>query len=417
MNTAPELDRIEFRVVADRFSNLFFFLNDAEFDSARATVAIGPENGVVGSVDGELLFSIRYQPNPGFTGVDQITLRLEDDRGAVRFQDAVILVRPKGVEEDFPVPILDPDPFNFPPFAAEFEAIAGLLGTTTTGQLFGFDEDGDTLFFSPRASLSPQFGDLTIAPDGAFTYTPRDLSQTEDSFAFYVSDGRSVAYGSAIIQLSDSLEAGDGDDLVRGSPVDNLIDGGGGRDRLFGGGGDDTVLGERGKDVLAGGVGDDQLFGGAGADVLKGNRGKDELRGENGDDRLIGGGGADELFGGSSRDQLFGGGGADVLVGGKGRDLIKGGGGSDTLSGTVGLDTLAGGAGADQFNVGGLGGVLVIEDFTSGQDRIAFFRNAVFEELVIVDRAFGTLVQDGNLKIRLLDQEADMLTVDDFLFG
>ncbi|WP_298965669.1 putative Ig domain-containing protein [uncultured Roseibium sp.] len=65
-------------------------------------------------------------------------------------------------------------------------------------------------------------------------------------------------------------------DLVLGSSIDNLIDGGhgddtlygrGGNDELFGGKSDDKLYGEEGDDQLSGGYQDDQLFGGGGSDT------------------------------------------------------------------------------------------------------------------------------------------------------
>jgi len=75
--------------------------------------------------------------------------------------------------------------------------------------------------------------------------------------------------------------------------------------------------------------GDDLLLGGVLSDVLKGENGNDRLQGHHGDDRLEGGAGNDDLQGGSGHDLLVSGTGNDTLDGGLGSDtyLINGRGG------------------------------------------------------------------------------------------
>ncbi len=117
----------------------------------------------------------------------------------------------------------------------------------------------------------------------------------------------------------------------RGTKYDDLLDGGGGNDRLFGKGGDDLLEGGRGRDKLYGGRGDDVLRGGDGADRLYGQRGDDLLEGGEGRDRLYGKSGADRLYGGPGDDRLYGGSGDDFLDPGPGDDRVHGGGGRDVL--------------------------------------------------------------------------------------
>jgi hypothetical protein len=87
------------------------------------------------------------------------------------------------------------------------------------------------------------------------------------------------------------VNAGGGDDTValarkvtapvtmRGGPGDDVLVGGGGRDRLLGGPGDDELVGRHADDRLYGGPGDDLLLGGRGADVCNGGGGSNSLRG------------------------------------------------------------------------------------------------------------------------------------------
>ncbi len=89
------------------------------------------------------------------------------------------------------------------------------------------------------------------------------------------------------------------------------------------GGYNDIVNRIRGMD------GDDLLHGGVLNDVLLGENGNDRLHGQHGDDRLDGGAGSDDLQGGSGHDSLVAGTGHDTMNGGLGSDtyLISGRGG------------------------------------------------------------------------------------------
>ncbi|HEY0044679.1 MAG TPA: calcium-binding protein [Allosphingosinicella sp.] len=65
---------------------------------------------------------------------------------------------------------------------------------------------------------------------------------------------------------NNSLDAGEGADLVEG---------GMGADRIRGGGGNDLLLGDEGDDVIDGEAGDDFMAGGLGSDILRGGQGND----------------------------------------------------------------------------------------------------------------------------------------------
>lgn len=70
-----------------------------------------------------------------------------------------------------------------------------------------------------------------------------------------------------------------------------------------------------------------------GDDVLWGSRVQDLIDGLGGNDRITGRGGADRIEGGTGDDDIRGGGGRDSLAGEGGRDILSGGYGRDTLSG------------------------------------------------------------------------------------
>jgi Ca2+-binding RTX toxin-like protein len=119
----------------------------------------------------------------------------------------------------------------------------------------------------------------------------------------------------------ENVIGGSGADLLTGSALDNLIEGGDGGDKIVGGGGDDTVSYEHStsgvtvnlalKTAQSGGhaAGDtlssiENALGSGIADTLIGTPKNNTLSGGNGDDILTGGGGADLLTGGDGRDHF-----------------------------------------------------------------------------------------------------------------
>ena len=89
-----------------------------------------------------------------------------------------------------------------------------------------------------------------------------------------------------------------------GTPGDDELSGGLGRDVFLGLGGDDEFQGSLNEDRACGGAGDDHLIGGPERDRLAGGAGRDELHGEGGDDALDGGKGTDECLGGPGTDSF-----------------------------------------------------------------------------------------------------------------
>lgn len=146
--------------------------------------------------------------------------------------------------------------------------------------------------------------------------------------------------GSHKVDVAAIIDAGDGDDIVRGGDLGNDLLGGSGNDTLVGGRLDDWLLGQDGDDVLfAGAVSNISFAAGdaaaeAAAIAVNGGNGN-LLRGGAGNDRLYGGRGADWLEGGAGVDRILGGDGADIISGGAGDDrfgngaALFGGGGSD----------------------------------------------------------------------------------------
>ncbi len=191
-----------------------------------------------------------------------------------------------------------------------------------------------------------------------------------------------------------------GDDNIKGTNGQDIIDGGAGNDRLRGIGDDDSINGGDGNDMIFGEGGNDIIIGGLGNDLIFGNDGEDLLHGQDGDDVLIGGAGRDILNGGIGDDALLGNTGNDILYGEAGNDALIGGAGDDSLYGDDGLDTLVGGDGNDTV-YGGIGDDVIVgeadNDELFGEEGDDFITGGTGVDTIDggdgIDTAFGG---DGN---------------------
>ena len=86
--------------------------------------------------------------------------------------------------------------------------------------------------------------------------------------------------------------------------------------------GDDVLRGTSGNDIINCGAGDDVVFAGAGNDIVNCGPGDDEIHGGSGDDRLNGEEGNDSIFGDSGNDRINGGPDRDEGFGGSGTDTF-----------------------------------------------------------------------------------------------
>jgi len=144
---------------------------------------------------------------------------------------------------------------------------------------------------------------------------------------------------------NDTITDDKGNDRLRGGAGNDTISAGAGNDWAWGDDGDDSVHGDWGNDHVLGGLGNDLVYGDAGQDAVDGNEGDDTQYGGLGHDRLHGGAGNDVLYGEANKDHLWGDDGDDLLFGGDDKDHLWGGLGNDVLKGEAAADHLDGGAG------------------------------------------------------------------------
>jgi VCBS repeat-containing protein len=245
------------------------------------------------------------------------------------------------------------------------------------------------------------YGELTINPDGSYSYAldntrgaVQALAEGVTAFETFTYEVKDADGLTDLAQLTLSIAGAD-------EPL-TLI-GNAGFDTLTGGGGNDNLSGLAGRDVLIGNGGDDTLDGGANRDTMDGGAGNDTYYVDNVFDVVTEGlnGGTDTIIstlaltlganvengtltnsaniritGNELDNVLTGNSGNNKLEGLNGNDQLSGGFGADTLIGGLGSDTMTGGSGADRFvftvieetAVGA--GRDVISDFVAGIDRI-----------------------------------------------
>ena len=183
---------------------------------------------------------------------------------------------------------------------------------------------------------------------------------------------------------NDKVTGSTGDDVADGGPGDDELQGLAGNDGVFGGDGNDTLAGDgfdvMGNDVIDGGAGYDQIEYDWLADVgdyqppitvsEDGNAGDGrpgeadnvtavEKIGLNAPVTLIGSDAAEDfsMFNTDGGGRLVGNGGDDKLTGFDLADEIDGGPGNDTIAGGYGDDTITGGPGRDAINADNSGAI------------------------------------------------------------
>jgi len=263
-------------------------------------------------------------------------------------------------------------------------------------------------------------------------------------------DGGSVIVTHIGDDLANTMDCGDGDDVVFGLGGDDLIIGGGGNDVMDGGEGSDTYMisGFQGADqfsdtgtgaddydmVVAGADGTIFCLDGFGPDsgIEEFDAGVYEgvnIRGTGDSDvmdfsqtKLTG---IAYIHGMNGHDVIIGSQDGDLIFGGLGDDSLDGQGGDDVLNGGYGSDVLTGGAGNDIFRLTAISDSAdIFTDFTSGEDKVdlsAITANSDYVAYSLVQKGQNTIVRvelsDGSTNDLAILQgiDADSLSGADFL--
>lgn len=222
--------------------------DDANKNPLTYSIVAQPANGSL-SVSGD---TVKYTPNPGFSGTDSFTYVASDGAAASAPATATVTV---------PAPAPAPGPGT--PTGPKPGACANdVLGTAARDLMAG-----------------TAAGERLVGGRG---------NDVIDGNA-----GADCLLGEA---GNDLLSGGAGDDDLSGSAGNDALDGDAGKDDLSGGNGNDTLDGGSGNDTLSGGAGTDKIAGGAGTDSVKGGAGNDTIS--------VRGGGRDRVDCGAGRDTV-----------------------------------------------------------------------------------------------------------------
>ncbi|MFJ4076160.1 Ig-like domain-containing protein [Curtobacterium sp. NPDC089991] len=128
--------------------------------TTHGDVAIDPATG-----------TITYTPKPGFSGTDTVTYTVRDDSGQTTTGTITVVVGPMAT----------PDTATA---TAGTTLTVGGDGDDRTGVLA--NDEGTKL--TATVDLEPANGDLELAEDGSYTYTPKDGFSGTDTFTYTVKD-------------------------------------------------------------------------------------------------------------------------------------------------------------------------------------------------------------------------------------
>ncbi|MBT9464373.1 calcium-binding protein [Hydrogenophaga sp.] len=126
-----------------------------------------------------------------------------------------------------------------------------------------------------------------------------------------------------------------------------------------------VLFGSPGDDVLTTSGEISRVYAGDGNDVLMGQASQNELNGEEGDDVLLGGDGSDHLSGGEGDDTLDGGAGRDGLAGGTGHNTYR-------MTRGMGLDTVIAELHANAWDTVELAEGITLADVTVGLEAAEY---------------------------------------------
>ncbi len=150
--------------------------NDADADLDGLTATLGDDAGH-GDLTLHAMGSFEYQPDAGFVGTDTFTYTAFD--GAAQSAPATATIT---VSDQAPASSPDSYPEGLDPFLED-----GTLNVDAPGVL-GNDADDDGDAITAAEASGPSHGDLTLNPDGSFSYTPDADFEGQDSFTYAASD-------------------------------------------------------------------------------------------------------------------------------------------------------------------------------------------------------------------------------------
>ncbi|WP_372948460.1 Ig-like domain-containing protein [Mariniphaga sp.] len=164
---------------------------DPDGDPVTWLSFVAPDNGTVtgAATDGQFTFT----PDPGFSGIENISVTISDGKGNTASGIITILVVPDQNRN----PVAVPDAYTTPENTELIIAAPGHLGND-------YDPDGDPVTW--LSFVTPDNGTVTgAATDGQFTYTPNPGFSGIEKITVTISDGNgNTATGQISVTVSPS---------------------------------------------------------------------------------------------------------------------------------------------------------------------------------------------------------------------
>ncbi|WP_042509890.1 Ig-like domain-containing protein, partial [Mycolicibacterium neoaurum] len=167
---------------------------DANGNPITARLVTGPANGTLTlTSDG----SFTYTPDAGFSGTDSFSYRADDGFSASGPATVTLTVTPVAQPNQPPVAVDD----------SYTTAEATTLVVPVGSGVLANDTDDDTTPLAAQLVTGPSHGQLTLAADGSFTYTPDDNFSGTDFFTYSAADG-AVTGNSATVSIVVTVPGG-----------------------------------------------------------------------------------------------------------------------------------------------------------------------------------------------------------------
>ena len=273
-----------------------------------------------------------------------------------------------------------------------------LLATDGDDSLFGLA--GNDILVASRGGnhLDGGSGRDTASYHRASQAIAIDLSQldtTTGELTLGQEAGREAIFDTLV--SIENLRGTDFADTISGDWRDNIIEGGGGGDRVDGRSGRDSLSYQNATSAvtvdLAAPADEDGFISQPSAPLSDAS--SDKVRGFL---NIFGSDYDDRLYGDHHDNRLEGRAGDDYLVGGGGHDTLIGGAGADRLLGGLGSDFLEGGAGADIFILepAVTNTFDIISDFTRGVDQLQL----IVPDTQVTETDINTLLSYANFSIQ-----------------
>ena len=144
--------------------------SDPDSDPLTFNVVTGPAHGTLGTLD-PVTHKISFTPSANYNGADSFVFSVTDTQGASASTTLGLTVTPVN---DAPV--------------AQAQTVSVKGGTTLHGQVTGADLETPANALTFQLGTTSQHGNIVLAADGGFTYTPTAGYVGTDSFSFTTRD-------------------------------------------------------------------------------------------------------------------------------------------------------------------------------------------------------------------------------------